>query len=63
VRYGLTSREVEVANLLGVGESDAAIAAKLAISRHTARRHTEHILQKIGVHSRAAAAARLHGGA
>jgi DNA-binding CsgD family transcriptional regulator/PAS domain-containing protein len=63
VRYGLTSREVEVANLLGVGESDAAIAATLAISRHTARRHTEHILQKIGVHSRAAAAARLHGGA
>lgn len=62
-RYGLTSREVEVAALLGVGEPDAAIAATLAISRHTARRHTERILQKVGVHSRAAVAARLRGGA
>jgi DNA-binding CsgD family transcriptional regulator/PAS domain-containing protein len=60
--YGLTSREIEVAALLGVGETDGSIAAALAISRHTARRHTERILQKIGVHSRAAAAARLRGG-
>ncbi|HEU4586967.1 MAG TPA: helix-turn-helix transcriptional regulator [Gemmatimonadaceae bacterium] len=61
-RYGLTSREIEVAALLGAGETDGAIAAALAISHHTARRHTERVLQKIGVHSRAAVAARLGGG-
>lgn len=35
------------------------IATKLGITRHTARRHTERVLSKLGVQSRAAVASRL----
>jgi len=62
-RYGLTSREVLVARLVTQGLSDAEIAARLCISRHTARHHTEHLRQKLGVRSRAEVAAHvLRGG-
>jgi DNA-binding NarL/FixJ family response regulator len=57
--YGLTSREAEVANLLVLGQSNSAIAEQLEISPHTARHHTQRILAKLGVHSRAAAGAKL----
>lgn len=56
-RYGLTPREAEVAGLLSQGLSNSAIAAALAISTHTARHHTQHVLSKLGVSSRAPAAA------
>lgn len=62
-RYNLTSREVLVARLVTQGLSDAEIAAHLCISRHTARHHTEHLRQKLGVRSRAEVAAHvLRGG-
>jgi DNA-binding NarL/FixJ family response regulator len=58
--YGLTTREVEVARLLAQGLANADVAQRLGISPHTARHHTQRVLVKLGVHSRAAAAARLH---
>jgi DNA-binding CsgD family transcriptional regulator len=60
-RFGLTGRELEVAALLSDGRSNAAIAAALSISPHTARHHTQRVLGKLGVHSRAEAGARLRG--
>lgn len=56
-RYNLTAREVLVARLVVRGLTDAEIAAHLCISRHTARHHTEHLRQKLGVRSRAEVAA------
>jgi DNA-binding CsgD family transcriptional regulator len=53
-RYGLTRREVAVAQLLAKGETNAEIARLLGISIHTERRHAEHVFLKLGVHSRAA---------
>ena len=58
-RYGLTRRELEVATLLAQGRTNTAIANKLHISTHTARHHTQRVLGKLGVHSRAAAGAKL----
>jgi DNA-binding NarL/FixJ family response regulator len=58
-KYGFTPREAEVAILLAAGRGNAAIANTLKISPHTARHHTQHVLAKLGVHSRAAAGARL----
>jgi DNA-binding NarL/FixJ family response regulator len=57
LEYGLTSREAEVALLLAKGRRNSAIAAELGISTHTARHHTQRVLAKLGVHSRAAAGA------
>jgi DNA-binding NarL/FixJ family response regulator len=62
LQYGLTAREQAVAVLLAQGRSNAAIAEALQISTHTARHHTQRILAKLGVHSRAAAGAQLRGG-
>jgi DNA-binding CsgD family transcriptional regulator len=53
--FQLTARECEVAWLLARGESNADIARALAISPFTARRHTEHVLAKLGARSRAEA--------
>jgi predicted ATPase/DNA-binding CsgD family transcriptional regulator len=55
---GLTPREQEVLGLLAEGRSDKEIAAALFISPHTAMTHVRHILAKLGVRSRKAAAAR-----
>lgn len=52
-RWGLTRKEAEVALLLRDGRSNGEIAKLLFISPHTARHHTEHILQKLGARSRA----------
>jgi DNA-binding NarL/FixJ family response regulator len=60
-KYGLTQREIEVAILLAQGRTNTAIANALHISTHTARHHTQRILGKLGVHSRAAAGAKLRG--
>jgi DNA-binding CsgD family transcriptional regulator len=56
-KFHLTPREVEVAMLLAGGAPNAAIAKVLSISEHTARHHTRHVLIKLGLHSRARAAA------
>jgi DNA-binding CsgD family transcriptional regulator len=58
-RFGLTPRETEVSQLLARGRSTAELASQLGISIHTARRHAEHVLRKLGVHSRGAAVAML----
>jgi DNA-binding CsgD family transcriptional regulator len=61
-RFGLTPREVQVARLLADGKPDADIAAVLAVTRHTASRHAEHVRAKLGVRSRAAVGTRIRGG-
>ena len=53
-RYGLTQRQVAVARLLGEGHTTTEIAARLGVTYHTARNHADQVLQKMGVHSRAA---------
>jgi DNA-binding NarL/FixJ family response regulator len=55
--FHLTVREQEVAMLLSEGLSNAQVAQALGVSTHTARHHTESVLLKLGVHSRAAAGA------
>ena len=57
--FRLTPRELQVARLIEAGRSTIEIADELAVTRHTVLRHTEHILSKLGVHSRAALGARL----
>ena len=53
----LTKREQEVLALLGLGLSNAKIAARLYISPKTVEHHVGRILQKLDLESRAAAAA------
>ena len=54
----LTRRELDVISLLVEGLSQPEIAEKLFISPKTVDKHIEHILAKLGVHSRAQAVAR-----
>ena len=54
-RFGLTPREADVAALIFDGLATTDIARRLSISVHTARRHVEQLLKKLGVHSRGAA--------
>lgn len=56
---GLTKREEAVAILLSEGLPTKAIAMRLAISKHTVRRHTESIFRKLGVANRASVASAL----
>jgi DNA-binding NarL/FixJ family response regulator len=58
--YGLTARELEVLSCLAAGQDQAQIAAALVISEKTAATHIQHILSKLGVHSRAEAVAFAH---
>ena len=52
---GLSDREVEVLQLLARGCSNKQIAARLIISPKTAGHHVQHIYDKLGVSTRAAA--------
>ncbi len=54
---GLTAREREVLRLLAEGRTNREIAAALAISPRTVGKHVEGVLAKLGVGTRAAAAA------
>jgi len=58
-RFRLTPRELAVSRLLAEGRSNEEVARLLGVSIHTARRHVEHVLMKLGVHSRAAVGATL----
>jgi DNA-binding response OmpR family regulator len=60
-RYGLTDRQIEIARLLGQGLANAEIAEQLGISVFTARNHTEQVLGKLGVSTRARVGALLRG--
>ncbi len=53
----LTRREVEVLQLLSSGLTTPRIASVLGVSTTTVRNHAEHILGKLGVHSRLEAVA------
>lgn len=53
----LTPREREVLQLLTEGLDGAAIADRLYLSQATVRNHIQHILAKLGVHSRVEAVA------
>lgn len=53
----LSVRELEVLALVAQGCTDAQIAERLTVSRHTVHRHVSNIRTKLGVPSRAAAAA------
>lgn len=53
----LSPREIEVLRLLAEGLSDREIGQRLTISVHTAHRHVSNILTKLGMPTRAAAAA------
>jgi DNA-binding CsgD family transcriptional regulator len=56
-RGTLTARETEVLALLADGMTNADIAARLVISRRTAEHHVANVLAKLGMKSRAEAAA------
>jgi predicted ATPase/DNA-binding CsgD family transcriptional regulator len=53
----LSPREREVAGLIARGHTNAQIAAALVIAEGTAANHVQHILGKLGFHSRAQVAA------
>jgi DNA-binding NarL/FixJ family response regulator len=53
----LTARERDVLELLASGLGQAQIAEALVVSPKTVGTHIEHILQKLGAHSRAEAVA------
>ena len=53
----LTAREWQVLALSGSGCSNAEIAVRLSLSVGTVRKHMEHVLHRLDVHSRGAAAA------
>jgi DNA-binding CsgD family transcriptional regulator len=55
--YELTRRELEILTLLAAGRSNPEIAARFVVSPRTVSSHVEHILEKLGVPTRAAAAA------
>jgi DNA-binding NarL/FixJ family response regulator len=58
--HDLTPRELEIMELLATGRSQAAIAEQLVLSEKTVATHIQHILPKLGVHSRAEAVAFAH---
>lgn len=59
-QFGLTPAESRVAREIAEGKSNQLVAETLFISVHTAKRHTERVLQKLGVKSRAAVRAKIY---
>jgi len=57
----LTARELEILRLIDQGLSNKQIAGRLQIEIPTVKNHVHHILEKLGVHRRAEAAARVRG--
>ena len=55
VDAGLSPREREILGLLAEGRTQAQIATELVISSKTVATHIQHILSKLGVHTRAQA--------
>jgi DNA-binding CsgD family transcriptional regulator len=53
----LSAREIEVLRLVAAGKTNHAIATELFVSERTVHRHVSNIFDKLGVRSRAAAAA------
>lgn len=59
---GLTPRELEVVELMGLGLSNKQIAARLQIELPTVKSHVHNILEKFGVQRRGEAVVRARGG-
>jgi DNA-binding CsgD family transcriptional regulator len=57
----LTAREREVLTWVARGKTNPEIARALWIAPGTVRKHLENVYEKLGVHTRTAAAARLLG--
>lgn len=57
----LTRREAEVLELVALGLTNGEIAIRLFISQGTVRRHLQNVFEKLEVHTRTAAVARLQG--
>ena len=49
----LTSREVEVLQLIAEGKANKQTAAELGISMKTIEKHREHLMQKLDIHDTA----------
>ncbi|HEY7194916.1 MAG TPA: helix-turn-helix transcriptional regulator [Gemmatimonadales bacterium] len=56
-REALTARQIEILRLVAQGLSNPDIAARLKLSDHTVKRHVANLLSRLGLSSRAAAAA------
>ena len=54
----LTSRELEVLNMLAAGRSNQAIAGELVVTLDTVKKHVGHVLGKLGAANRTEAVAR-----
>ena len=50
--YGLSPRELEVAQLLAEGKTGPQVQSELFISKDTVKTHVKHIYRKMGIHSR-----------
>lgn len=57
VEHGLTSRELEILQLLAGGKSTTEIAEELFVSARTISTHITHILEKLEMPNRTAAVA------
>jgi DNA-binding CsgD family transcriptional regulator len=53
----LTRRERQILTFIAQGKTSRQIAGLLVVSPYTVRKHTEHILEKLDVHTRSAAVA------
>ena len=53
----LTRRQLEILRLVAQGASNAEIARRLSLSEHTVKRHVANLLTRLGLNTRAAAAA------
>jgi DNA-binding NarL/FixJ family response regulator len=51
-RFGLTSRQLEIVELVAAGLTNAEIAKKLHISEHTVKHHVTQVFNKTGVSAR-----------
>lgn len=51
---GLTDREREILGLIAQGRTSPEIAVELYLSPHTVQSHRDHIMAKLGLHSKAA---------
>jgi DNA-binding CsgD family transcriptional regulator len=58
----LTERESEIVDLVAAGKTNAEIAEALWIAPGTVRKHLENVYEKLEVHSRTAAVAKLRSG-
>jgi DNA-binding NarL/FixJ family response regulator len=52
-KAGLTSREMEVFQLIAEGKANKQIAAELSIGMKTIERHREHLMEKLKIHGTA----------